>query len=63
MIDPTQDELAAMQAALNPLGEYVASIGMHRPLSAYSQQEILTLIEVIVTAYYAHFQNSQEVPF
>ncbi len=63
MTDPTPDELAAMVNALKPLGEYVASIGMDRPLSSYSKQEVLTLIEIVVTAYHAHFQNSTEVPF
>ena len=63
MIDPTPDELAAMNSALKPLGEYVGSIGMDRPLSAYSKQEVLTLVDVVVTAYLAHFQNSSEVPF
>jgi hypothetical protein len=63
MTDPTPDELAAMQSTIPLLGEYVASIGMDRPLSAYSKQEVLTLIEVVVTAYHAYFQNSTEVPF
>lgn len=63
MIDPTPDEQAAMNSALKPLGEYVTSIGMERPLSSYSKQEVLTMIDVVVTAYLAHFQNNTEVPF
>ena len=51
MIDPTKDEKRAMESALQPLGEYVSEIGMHRPLQDYSREEVLTLIEVIVTAY------------
>ncbi len=54
MVDPTELEQAAMAAALGPLGEYVASIGMDRPLSDYSRQEVLSLIEVVVTAYQDH---------
>jgi hypothetical protein len=51
MIDPSDMELAAMRACLSPLGEYVGSIGMERPLADYSREEVLTLIDVVVTAY------------
>ncbi len=51
MIDPSDMEIAAMQSCLGPLGEYVGSIGMHRPLADYSREEVLTLIDVVVTAY------------
>lgn len=51
MIDPSDMEIAAMQSCLAPLGEYVGSIGMQRPLADYSRQEVLTLIDVVVSAY------------
>lgn len=51
MIDTSDMELAAMHACLSPLGEYVGSIGMQRPLADYTREEVLTLIEVVVTAY------------
>lgn len=51
MIDPSDMELAAMRACLSPLGEYVGSIGMQRPLADYTREEVLTLIDVVVTAY------------
>ncbi|GGH55096.1 hypothetical protein GCM10010975_12310 [Comamonas phosphati] len=51
MIDPSDMELAALRACLSPLGEYVGSIGMERPLADYTRDEVLTLIEVVVTAY------------
>lgn len=51
MIDPSDMELAAMRACLAPLGEYVGSIGMERPLADYTRDEVLTLIDVVVTAY------------
>ena len=54
MVDPTETEQAALAAALAPLGEYVASIGMERPLADYSRDEVLTLIEVVVTAFQDH---------
>ena len=51
MIDPSEMELAAMRSCLAPLGEYVGSIGMQRPLADYSKDEVLMLIDVVVTAY------------
>ena len=51
MIDPSDMELVAMRACLSPLGEYVGSVGMERPLADYTRDEVLTLIDVIVTAY------------
>jgi hypothetical protein len=51
MIDPSDMEIAAMQSCLAPLGEYVGSIGMQRPLADYSRDEVLMLIDVVVTRY------------
>ena len=51
MIDPSEMEVAAMKACLQPLGEYVGEIGMQRPLAEYTREEVLTLIETVVTAY------------
>jgi len=51
MIDPSDMELVAMRACLSPLGEYVGAIGMERPLADYTRDEVLTLIDVVVTAY------------
>ena len=51
VIDPSDMEIAAMESCLVPLGEYVGSIGMDRPLADYTRQEVLTLIDVVVTAY------------
>lgn len=69
MIDPTNTEKRAMQSALKPLGEYVAEVGMNKPLAMYSRSEIETLVEVVVTAYQEFMQceeehtKDQEVPF
>lgn len=51
MIDSSEMEIAAMRACLAPLGEYVGEIGMQRPLADYSRDEVLRLIDVVVTAY------------
>ena len=63
MTDATELERAAMTATLAPLGEYVGSIGMHRPLADYSKQEVLTLVEVIITAYQNYFNTHDDIPF
>lgn len=57
MIDPTSQEQQAMQATLPLLGEYVASIGMHRLMAHYTKEEMLTMIEVVVSAYQDHLQE------
>ncbi|MGN7611920.1 DUF6511 domain-containing protein [Magnetococcales bacterium HHB-1] len=57
MVDPTNLEQDAMNAAIKPLGEYVASIGMNRPLADYSKAEISTLIEVVVTSFQDHIAD------
>ncbi|MBF0423267.1 MAG: hypothetical protein HQL73_09775 [Magnetococcales bacterium] len=65
MVDATNLEKAAMAAALKPLGEYVGSIGMNRPLADYNREEVLTMVEVVITAYQDHMAkaDSNEVPF
>ena len=60
MIDPSDMELAAMRACLSPLGEYVGSIGMERPLADYTRDEVLTLIDVVVTAYQSQMIEEHE---
>ena len=72
MIDPTKNETRAMQSTLQPLGDYVASIGMQRSLADYSQQEVLQLIDVVITSYQNKLQeltpndapfNEDDIPF
>ena len=60
MIDPSDMEISAMQSCLGPLGEYVGSIGMQRPLADYTREEVLTLIDVVVTKYQDHMLNEHE---
>ena len=65
MIDSTDLEKAAMTAALRPLGDYVGTIGMQRPLADYRREEVMTLIEVVITAYQDHMANANpnDIPF
>ena len=60
MVDPDEMEVAAMHACLAPLGEYVGSIGMQRPLADYSREEVLTMIDVVVTAFQERMVTEHE---
>ena len=51
MIDPTAFEQGCFAKVLPTLGEYVAEIGIYKTFDALSREEVLTLIEVVVTAY------------
>lgn len=52
MIDPTPYENLAMEYAVKLLAEYVEfDVGFNTPLSQYSRKQILTLIEVVASAY------------
>jgi hypothetical protein len=65
VIDPTHNEQTAMEAVLPHLGEYVASLGMDKPLSAYSREEILQMVDVVLTAYFDNLREltPDDVPF
>lgn len=60
MIDSSEMEIAAMQSCLGPLGEYVGAMGMQRSLADYKREEVLTLIDVVVTAYQARMIDEHE---
>jgi len=60
VLDATDLEIAAMRAALAPLGDYVASIGMERPLADYGKEEVLRLVEVVIDAYQANMVQEHE---
>ena len=60
MIDLTKMEKEAIEATLKPLGEYVGEIGMDRPVSSYSREEVLCLIEVAVTSYQDFMQGKED---
>ncbi len=59
MIDLTKTEKEAIESALKPVGEYVAEIGMNRPLAEYSREEVLCLIEVALSAYFDFMQGKE----
>jgi len=59
MIDLTKTEKEAIESALKPVGEYVAEIGMNKPLAEYSREEVLCLIEVALSAYFDFMQGKE----
>lgn len=65
MIDPTHNEKAAMAAVLPSLGEYVAALGLDRPLAAYTRDEILGLVDVVLSTYFERLRELTpiDVPF
>jgi len=65
VIDPTHNERLAMEAVLPRLGDYVAAIGMQRPLADYRREEVLRLIDVVLTAYFDHLRDEgpDDIPF
>ena len=69
MIDPTDFERDCMNKALRPLGEYVAEIGTDKAFRDLTREQVLTLIEVVVTAYMDELSKGEptedfgEIPF
>jgi hypothetical protein len=50
MVDPTEAEIAAIQATLEPAGEFLESLG-ETDLAKLSPEDFFTFVEVVVTAY------------
>ena len=50
MVDPTTHEIAAIQAASEPAGEYLEELGK-TDLATLEEHEWLTFLEVVITAY------------
>jgi len=64
MIDASDFERDCMNKALRPLGEYVAEIGTDKAFQDLTREQVLTLIEVVVTAYMDELsKGSEEIPF
>lgn len=64
MIDPNDFERDCMNKALRPLGEYVAEIGTDKAFQDLTREQVLTLIEVVVTDYMDELsKGSEEIPF
>ena len=60
MIDPSDMERAAMGSCLLPLWDFIEKSGSTRPLASYSKEEVLALVEVVVTAYQQYMIEEHE---
>lgn len=68
MVDLTEQEQAAMRAAMRNLGEAMAEIGWNTRLCDLTEAQVLTLIEVAVGAFQDAMramarQEIGEIPF
>ena len=68
MVDLTEQERAAIAAAMKPVGEIMEEIGWHTRLIDLNEAQVLTLIEVAIGGFQdamhatAQIQES-EIPF
>ncbi|WP_210244890.1 DUF6511 domain-containing protein [Ancylobacter moscoviensis] len=68
VVDLTEQERAAMRAALKPVAELMEEIGWATPLAGLSEAQVLTLIEAAVGAFQEAMaasaaRASTEIPF
>lgn len=69
MVDLTEQEHAAIRAAMRPLGEYLGEIGWDKRFQDLTEAQVLTLIEIVVSGFQdamhrlAKASASSEVPF
>lgn len=69
MVDLTEQERAAIRAAVRPLAEVMGEIGWSTRLQDLSEAQVLTLIEIAVDAFQAAMRAlaenavQEEVPF
>jgi len=50
VVDPTEAEVAAIHATVEPVGQFLDAIGQ-TDLAQLSEEDFLTFIEVVVSAY------------
>jgi hypothetical protein len=68
VVDLTEQERAAMRAALRPVAELMEEIGWTTPLASLSEAQVLTLIEAAIGSFQEAMaasarQASSEIPF
>lgn len=56
MIDPTEHEIAAIEASSEPAGQYIESLG-RTDMATWSRDEWMTFLECVVTGYVDHLQQ------
>ena len=68
MVDLTEQEQAAIRAAMKPVAEILEEIGWDTKLADLTEQQVLTLIEVAVGGFQDAMRESariadSEIPF
>ena len=68
MVDLSEQERAALRAAMKPAAEVMAEIGWTTPLNALTEAQVLTLIEIAVGAFQDAMRATakimpEEIPF
>ena len=68
MVDLTEQEQAAMRAAMKPVAEIMAEIGWSVRLNELTEQQVLTLIECAVGSFQDAMRataktDASEIPF
>ncbi len=68
MVDLTEQEQAAMRAAMKPVAEIMAEIGWSVRLNELTEQQVLTLIECAVGGFQDAMRvtaktDASEIPF
>jgi hypothetical protein len=68
VVDLTEQERAALRAAMRPVAEVMAEIGWATPLNALTEAQVLTLVEVAVGGFQDAMRacagpGEPEVPF
>ncbi|PZR10401.1 MAG: hypothetical protein DI532_18250 [Azospirillum brasilense] len=68
MVDLTEQERAAIRAAMKPVAEVMAEIGWTTPLNALTEPQVLTLVEVAVGGFQEAMRacagpGKPEIPF
>lgn len=69
MVDPTDQERSALRSALKMVAEIMEDIGWATRLADLTETQVLTLIEVAVTAFQDAMReltippNTPEIPF
>jgi hypothetical protein len=68
MVDLSEQERAALRAAMKPIAEAMAEIGWTTTLNALTEAQVLTLVEVAVGAFQDAMRATakimpEEIPF
>lgn len=65
VVNKTEIEQKAIVSVLEPLGDYVCSVGMDKPLSQYTKDQILGLVDTVLDSHQKALQElyKNDIPF